>query len=256
MVFLDEREAVVDFTKQQALDYRDEIRKGNIPGKSFVRITALTDDVGTTEKLVANFDTPYVYNEALTGESWRIKSTSADDSAAGTGIQEVTIKGINTSFAELDLFADLDGTNFVNIPASTHVFCQDMFASRGDFDAKAKGTITLETTGGNARSVIKTGHRHSSDGISLVPGNSTWALDSALPNAAKGKDGTFFLEATTGDDGIFLPIATITIYQGVASLPVSTIIIPPKSFVRVIGSSSNPLSFGLLELVFLQEVIS
>lgn len=244
----------MDFTRQKATNYDQDVRDGKIPGVSFVRLSAVTSDLNSVDEVVGAVGTNFDFNYALASESWRIKSADANDTFGGTGIQTVDIIAVIDDFTVETKTLNLNGTSFVSVPVDNNVFPSQLVTSLCDPGNFAAGDITLETVGGDVRGVIIQGSNNSSDGVDMVPGGFKWDLKNAVIGSGKGTDGTFFLQRTR-DVGIWIDVATISIYQGVVSIPISTISIPEKSLVRIVGSSSNDNSAAILELVFYQVAI-
>jgi len=247
---------MTDLTKQKALDFDSEVLNGNIPGKSYVRLTAQTADLPQTIDVVGNVGLNFDFNFSLSSETWVVVSDSPDDTFGGTGVQTIEILLIDDNLQLITKTVNMNGTTDVPIPIDNNVFSQGIRCILIDPGEASAGKITLKKTTGEIRSVIMPGTNRSSDGVALVPEGFTWALKNATPNTAKGDDGTFLLQSTTGTDGIFLDVAAISIYQGAVSLVVKTVKIEENSLMRIIAYSSNPNSFGLVELVFLQEQIA
>lgn len=75
-----------------------------------------------------------------------VVSTSADDTAAGSGTQEITIKYLPSAWSSefSTTVAEMDGTTPVNTTATDIYRIEDFYVSRGQ---PAAGTITLKDTG-------------------------------------------------------------------------------------------------------------
>ncbi len=118
--------------------------QSNVPTASFVRINdGITSEV------------------SLSGEVLRLVSTSASDSASGTGVRTVLIHGVdpgNKSFTEI---VALNGTTPVNT-VNTFIRADSLFASTVGSNGFAVGTISLTNPAGT----LTYGN--------MLPGNNAW----------------------------------------------------------------------------------
>ncbi len=244
---------MTDLTGQKALDYSTELRQDNIPGSSLVRLTATTLNLDNEQQVVWSGTGEYIFNYANIGETWEIFSSDANDTIAGTGAQKITLNYIKSDFTKVIEEFDLNGGT-VAIPNADKLTVNLAFVSQiGTPGGAPAGDIIVRKSGGGLeRSLIMAGINIAEDGVLQVPAGFTWLLTGATPFTVKGGDASFILESTTGEDGIWIPKAAVSVYQNVISIPVNTINIVEKSLIRVLGSSTNANTAGVVELVFTQ----
>lgn len=244
---------MTDLTGQKALDYNTELRQGNIPGSSQVRLTATTADVGGVSRVVWNGGTEYVFNYVNIGEEWEIVSADPNDTIAGTGAQKITLIYVKSDFTRVVEEFDLNGAT-VTITGTDKLTVNEAFVSQigTPGGAPAGDILVRKAGGGDLRSIIMAGINIAEDGILQVPAGFTWLLTDATPITTKGGDAGFLLEATKGENGIWIPLAAVSVYQNVITIPISTIDIEEKSLVRIVGESSQDGNTGIVELVFTQ----
>lgn len=244
---------MTDFTRQKALDYNTELRTGKIPGSSLVRLTATTQTLSEVSDEVWNGSSSYVFNYANAGETHEIFSTDANDTLGGSGAEKITIDYITDDFVNVIEEFELNGAT-VAIPDANKLTVNRAFVSQiGTAGGGPAGDIIIRKAGGgDERALLMKGINISEDGILQVPAGFTWLLTGATPITVKGGDASFLLETTTGEDGIWIPQAGVSVYQNVHNLPINTINIVEKSLVRVLGSSTNDGTVGVVELIFTQ----
>lgn len=243
-----------DFTGQKALDYNTELRTGNIPGSSQIRLTASTSDLGGISREIWGGSTNYVFNYDNIGEEWEVFSSSANDTLGGSGAEKLSFITVLDDFTIVTEEVELNGGT-VLLSGSNRLTLNDARVSQiGTKGGFPDGDIIIRKSGGgDERGIIPAGINIARDGILQVPAGFTWLFENAVPITSKGKDATFLLESTTGEDGIWIPRAIISVYQDVVSVPVSTINFEEKSLVRACGISSNEGTIGVVELVFTQR---
>ena len=93
-----------------------QVARNQIMGHSSVFVSGFNATVGTTYETVWSESTVYAY---LTSASViEISSSSANDTAAGTGARTVTIYGLDASYNQISETVTLNGTSAVNTTLS------------------------------------------------------------------------------------------------------------------------------------------
>lgn len=244
---------MTDFTGQKALNYDTELRQGRIPGQSLVRVSAITESAGVVRRAVWGGSGEYIFDYTNPGEAWEIVSTSANDTVGGSGAEEVTLIIIKDDYTQTTKTVTLDGLTPVPVLIDDNQTINDFYVSAITPGSYSDGDIICSVVGGDERGIIKAGKNRADDGIAQVPLGFTWLLNSAVVNSGKGGDGRFIVETASNINGVWLERAILSLYQGAEQIPVKSINVPEKNFIRVSVVSKNESTNAILDLVFIQE---
>jgi len=187
-------------------DYIDMIGIGIVSGHSEFRARgrreglatgATGDDIGQITAVNIS------YPDQTNGEQLSITSANANDTAAGTGVQEVTIHYLdNTGAEQSEVLATNGGT--ANMVATNVRFVNYFHSSgNGTFGGTAAGDITLHRTGDAARvyNVIKAGTNVSLESHRMVPLGKNFYMTYVHATAATNKPISVRLRATADYEG-------------------------------------------------------
>jgi len=173
--------------KQQYLktgSFEHEVSRGNVigayPTSSYGRVT--TTGAASNVSIQSHDGTVIHVPQSI---QMSIVSTSASDSAAGTGIRTVVMEYLN---GDLDLSFEiitLNGTTPVNTLATDIRWVQCIHMATSGTGGKAAGTITL-TSGGNTYSQINAGERTCLSSFRRVPRNKTMYVHSMYAGSSSG----------------------------------------------------------------------
>ena len=166
------------------------------------------------------------------GETFAIVSTSANDTATGTGVQEVGLDLIDVDGNSVTVNVELNGTTEVVISGS-YIFVNDMYASRnylktnGNYSVSA-GIISIYKQGSpttNKYSLIREGANKSLTCSRYIPTGYKYLIDSITATGdSKGVEGT--IRATNTDNGIkvdgFLFKVPFQVSNNAVSIPLRT----------------------------------
>ncbi len=157
--------------------------------------------------------TTYVFPTA--GQQFRIVSTSANDTAAGTGVKSVWFHGLDDTGTEVDFTIALNGLTPVNT-IQTNLYRVNSFhaATIGTVDGTAAGDISLTNLAGTVTyAIIKAGNNSSHQAIFTIPAGKTGYLNhwQCSSGAASGSHFTIInIRATqhhgTLNAGVFMTI--------------------------------------------------
>ena len=129
-------------------DYATEVASGRREGVTGIHIIGNNSTIGTTFELLAAIGgAPWM--PLTSAESWEIVSADANDTAAGTGAQSVTIVGINASGDEATEVIAMNGTTAVPVPG-TWLSVNRLYVDLAGTGLKNAGAITLQVSGGGA----------------------------------------------------------------------------------------------------------
>ncbi len=228
--------------------FEEEVSKGNVPGHSIMsamgefesgNVDAAGEDVCRWEDVSgpARLPTP---NSA--GEQFTIKSDSADDTAAGTGVRTLRLHIIRLSDgAEYTEDINMNGTTGVDTVITDGLFVNDMYAFDVGSNGVAEGNITLYKKGGaiatDLYNLIALGGNKSLVPHRMVPLGKTLLLKEFSASEAQGKRATFRIRSTDMY-GVLIP--GVFCFKGVAyvnknfSPPVKlNCMVPALSIVKV-----------------------
>lgn len=131
-----------------------ELNDGNaLAGRSVGYCTAVTAGTPT-----AVFGTTYTQQSSAAQRS--LKSSSANDTAAGTGAQTVTVNYLDSTMTNQSEVVTLNGTTAVNMVSTTVQFIESIVVTSTGSGRVNAGTISIFTTtggGGSAFASINTG---------------------------------------------------------------------------------------------------
>lgn len=199
-------------------DFLLEVGKGNVPGHETFNLRGSNPLVGTTLEDVWDPGGVLVYPTA--NESWELVSADVNDTAAGTGAQEVTIRYLDDTYAEQTaaVVATNGGTVSTGITDGFRLI--DMRVTAAGSSAENEGDLTLQVTGGgntrgqiNFSTVFAFGENRNLDAHYTVPLGKTAILISFFNDINKNEDCHFYMRRTAGDDGIFKTMFTSSVYQ-------------------------------------------
>jgi len=137
-------------------DYYSEVAAGNVSGSSIMRALGERESMGTTaagedlwrgNELSAVPSAPASHTTIPTpdsaGEQMTLICEDANDTSAGTGIQEVTIEYLDATGAEQTTTVTTNGTTGVDLTPATVRFINDMYASAVGSTGVAAGHIRV-----------------------------------------------------------------------------------------------------------------
>jgi hypothetical protein len=133
-----------------------EVAKGNIPGHSLVHKFG-HGAVGTSFVPVTS---SLVYTTPVAAIALEVISNDADDTAAGSGAQEVTIIGLTLDGTEISQVVELNGTTAVPIPTSLfrlyrwYVSRSGVYASPGAGSHEGILTIRVASAGATWSTIL------------------------------------------------------------------------------------------------------
>jgi hypothetical protein len=133
-----------------------------------------------------------------------VVSEDANDTAAGTGVQEIEVHYIDSAGAEQEEFVAMDGLTPVNLAASDVKFVQFIHAHAVGASGSAVGHIKIYKTAdsGLVYSMIAAGGNQSLAVARMVPVGTTFYLYGWHADEAQGKRCAFRIRSTD-HEGIF-----------------------------------------------------
>lgn len=191
----------MDSTTPQSV--REKVGFGQITGAQSWGALGYNNDVGTSSETVWNPGGEYVWPAAA--QQMELVSSGAQDTAAGTGIQQVKVWYLDGSFVEKSVVITMAGA--VAVPTGAGVAdiyrVQDLRAYRFGGNYVAAGNISIRTLGGGTTyGQIATGATRARDCRYTVPAGKTLFITSttfSTGSAASGKNVLFTTRATYDD---------------------------------------------------------
>jgi len=198
-----------DETIDATMNYNDAVVRGKISGAragqavgQIENATVTTAGYDVSELGVATVPSPDIEN----GETMAFKSTEDDDTAAGDGAREVTIKYIQPSDKTLQtLILPTDGTTETVIPVDIS-FVIDFYVSKNGIVSEefttAVGNISLYRQGTPTRvyTIVKANGNKSFTMSRLIPDDKDFYINQYVVSG-NTKGVSVRLRATVGDDG-------------------------------------------------------
>lgn len=224
-----------------------EVKKGNVVGHTIVDVTGTNTDVDTgTPEDIWPPGGNLVYPTA--NETVELFSADANDTAAGTGAQEVTITYMDDNhIVQTPVAVSTNGgTVATGITDYFRLVGMDVTAAGSSgFNA---GDITLRVSGGSAtRTAINfntdydVGVNTALDSHFTVPAGKTGYIITVSTSSRKGKDAVISLGFTNGTNNLFANKFPIATYQNsfVVTLDAPLGPFPEKTDIKAICATEN-----------------
>jgi len=219
-------------------DFIIEVNKGNIAGHRMVGVVSSNEAVGTTFADIWSGGGDLVYQTG--GETLELVFADANDTAAGTGAQEVTIVSMDaTGVEQTTVTVSNGGTAAVS---GTHYDIQSINVTAvGTVRGGNIGDITLQVSGGGeVRGKILVGKMSSQSSHYTVPLGFTALWIEGFANSVKGEDTQVRPLFQFGGTGVFNQGGTSSTYQGHLLYPFKTfLVMPEKSRILQQAKSTN-----------------
>ena len=200
------------------LDFFLEVAKGNIPGHSFVVVQGSTDTTQTTFTDIWGTTSNFVYPTA--NETWEIVSSSANDTAAGTGGRTGILVSLDENYIEQTTPFTLNGTTAV-VLANSHFRPQEVIILTGGSLSTNDGTVTVRVSGAGApRAVIPVNKGRNFDTQYTVPAGKSILVLQTFTVFEKNFDGEFHVRIRGSEaDSSWINNVSSPLYQN--ALPFS-----------------------------------
>ena len=194
-------------------NYLIEVGLGNVPGTFATTVASRNPAVGSVN-VEDIWDPGGVLVYATAGEQWEIVSTSANDTAAGTGARTITILYLDDQYVKQFEIITLNGTTPVLTTATDMFRFRRLITATAGSAAENDGDITLRVaSGGNTRAKMLTGNNTTMSVHYTVPAGVTAFITATTLEINKGEDVVLSFKITFGPTGIFLNAAESFIYQ-------------------------------------------
>lgn len=174
------------------------IGRGLDPIRRPVVISGFCNNVGLTRTTL--WTPGGLYTFPATAQQMRVVSSSASDTAGGTGVQSVRIYYLDNNYTSQQEVVTLNGTTPVNTTATNIYRIQGFYAENIGSNGSAVGNVSLQNLGGTTTYArIDAGDVRAWQAIFTVPAGMyvymfDWTISSTHPTA--GRAATFFYETT------------------------------------------------------------
>lgn len=171
------------------MDYRQSVAMGLVPGAVPLMVT------GSAFSIVRE-RVPFLLSDAQLPPKWmliptqmEVVSSSANDSAAGTGARIVSIKVLDANYVETIVPINLNGTTAVRLPSNV-LFINGAQVTSAGTDYINSGNITIRTSGTNfIQAYIPIGLNSDRSCRYTVPVGKTFLIDNIFNTAMKSSSG-------------------------------------------------------------------
>lgn len=131
-------------------DWYMQIKRGNVPGHSIIEKFG-SGNIGTTLVPVTS---SLSYQTPTTLTTLEAVSSSANDTAAGTGAQQLTVVGIGAGWAEVTQTVEMNGTTAVTLGTQLFRVYRWWVSRSGTYATQSTGshagTLTIRVSGAGA----------------------------------------------------------------------------------------------------------
>jgi len=198
-------------------------------------------------------------------ESWEVVSSSANDTAAGTGARTLSITTLNGSFAEVTQTVTLNGTTPVALTGAHLTTNAAIVLTAGSGGVNA-GLLTIRVTGGGAaRAYISPGDGVLNQCKYTVPAGFLLELHSAVMGITTtgGAESVRFVFVTTNSAGRQINAVRLPLFAGGQSIyrhevgcgvPYNTVSATSSTAIRVLSVSQNNTQVDASVIGFLYDL--
>lgn len=240
-----------------------EVSKGKVAGHSSKVIFGHNPDVatGAAESIwIAGGNLVLL----ASAETMNIKSTSASDTSAGTGVRTVRITGLNASYVETSETITMNGTTNV-LTVNSYLRVHEIMALTAGTGQINAGEITATaSTAATVQCQLMTGQGTSENIQITIPAGKTGYIIHAMFSAAKPAGGGTPIIELSGQISNFASNVWNTVFNIQMDTTVSNIIelnqpvqipIPEKTDIRILVSTTanNTIVFGRLFLILVDN---
>jgi hypothetical protein len=240
-----------------------QVARGQIQGHRSVVVFGFNPDVDTTQ--VSVWPLPSLVTFPASALQMTVSSTSANDTAAGTGARTVVVQGLDSQYNEITETVTLNGQTAVTMSASFLRVNYAYVATAGSSNG-AEGDIYIGTgtvTAGvpaTTYDIIKFDYNNTTTGSYTIPAGYTAYVSQGLFSAgqAGGSNQVQGRLLSRGVDNIRRTAAITSLNNGVADYVFEyPLMIPEKTTLEAtaIGSSNNNACSSMFILVLVKNPI-
>jgi len=249
-------------TRQGAYEpFELQVSRGQIQGHRNVTVFGFNPDVDTTQ--VSVWPLPSLITFPASAIQMTVSSTSANDTAAGTGARTVVVQGLDANYNEVTETVTMNGQTAVTMTTAMLRINYAYVATAGSSNSAVgdiyigTGTVTAGVPA-TAYDIIKFDYNNTTTGSYTIPAGYTGYVSQGLfsTGQAGGSNAVQGRLLSRGLNNIRMTAAITTINNGVANYVFEyPLAIPEKTTLEAtaIGSSSNNAVSSLFILVLVKE---
>jgi len=249
-------------TRQGAYEpFELQVSRGQIQGHRNVTVFGFNPDVDTTQ--VSVWPLPSLITFPASALQMTVSSTSANDTAAGTGARTIVVQGLDANYNEVSETVTLNGQTAVTMTASLLRVNYAYVATAGSANSAVgdiyigTGTVTAGVPA-TAYDIIKLDYNNTTTGSYTIPAGYTGYVSQGLFSTGQsgGSNQVQGRLLSRGTNNIRMTAAITTLNNGVANYVFEyPLAIPEKTTLEAtaIGSSSNNAVSSLFILVLVKE---
>jgi hypothetical protein len=224
-----------------------QVARGQIQGHRNVTVFGFNPDVDTAQ--VSVWPLPSLITFPAAALQMTVSSTSADDTAAGTGARTVVVQGLDANYNEVTETVTMNGQTAVTMSASLLRVNYAYVATAGSGNSAAgdiyigTGTVTAGVPA-TTYDIIKFDYNNTTTGSYTVPASYTAYVSQGLFSAGQtgGSNQVQGRLLTRGTNNIRMTAAITSLNNGVADYVFEyPLAVPEKTTIEAtaIGSSTN-----------------
>jgi hypothetical protein len=216
---------------------------GYYPDKSRFTVFGRCSDVDNTLRTVWDGPTPQ-YARPATPQQLRLVSTSAQDSATGTGCRTLVIEYLDHLYIERSEIVTLNGLTPVNTVATNILRINYIrVQTLGVAASQTVGNVSITNLAGDVTyGFMSAGGNSARQGVYTVPaGKNAYISRFDVSSGSTGTHYTRFVLSSTSYDSVSVLIIAETVIHYVNGSIVfqSPVLIPEKSDIRVLAASDS-----------------
>lgn len=199
-----------------------EVRKGNVPNHITFTFLSSSENVGSSYRTIWNRSTAPEYTFPAAAATMTISSSSANDTAAGTGAQYILIDYLDGDYVDAQQIAILNGQTGVTLSGSILRInnVRVVYSGSGTTNAGAIYIGTGAITSGvpaNIYGYIAIGDGMARTGVYTVPANKQCMFETLLISQYAQKPSDVVLEVMPFGTNTWLQTSKYNLYQDVIS---------------------------------------
>jgi hypothetical protein len=253
---------ISSITRQGAFEpFELQVSRGQIQGHRNVTVFGFNPDVDSTQ--VSVWPLPSLITFPASALQMTVSSTSANDTAAGTGARTIVVQGLDANYNEVTETVTLNGQTAVTMTASllrvNYAYVVTAGSSNGAEGDIYIGTGTV-TAGVPATTydIIKFDYNNTTTGSYTIPAGYTGYVSQGLFSSgqAGGSNQVQGRLLTRGVNNIRMTAAITSINNGVANYVFEyPLAVPAKTTIEAtaIGSSNNNACSSMFIIVLVKE---
>lgn len=227
-------------------DFALEVSKGKISGHTMRFLAVDSGVIGTSFTTFWDITSNLVFQTG--GEALEILSTSANDTAAGSGARTVLVSGLDSSFVAQTEIITMNGTSTVATVATNWRDISNILVLTSGSGETNAGTITLRiTSAGNVRATALAGNSRSFNSNYVVPANKAAFILQSQIWAPKGDDITVKPSFMSFGASTWISGGIVPAYQGQVGVRYSSMLrVAEKTTLKWEAKSTNTNQAGSL----------